>query len=524
MKNLRNLFLMLALLVPVMLTFAQQTADEALLSITAEELKGHIYYLASDEMNGRVATSPEYAKAAEYVAAQFAAAGLEPAITLEDGSKSFYQAVPFKKTVYDEKFTLKVTVNGKEKELIHNQDFKIMYGSQPDFDEVEVVWAGYGINEPEHNWNDFKNLDVAGKMVICLDGAPTKNGKAVLPQEVHDKYTGSRGVRHKLISGMADLGLAGIILIYPNDKQFNELTSRFTRERSGYDDPNRGSGRGGRSFTNALVAKPALLNVLLGEEKNNPFSAGYKDKNYQTGAVPGASISGKITILTEDNIPSPNVVGLVRGTDPVLKNEYIVVGAHLDHVRPRNGEVCNGADDNASGSSGVMEIAEAVAMNPMKRSVIFVTWTAEEMGLIGSRFFVGSDAFPKNSLKFNLNMDMIGRTSPDNESTRAHYVVSNKRYIDELEKFINGLNDGVTDFPLLYENDQDSPGGSDHMSFIDQDIPAFFFFSGLHPDLHNPGDDADKIDYPKAEKISQLGYLIVRNLANSDAVPDFLTK
>jgi len=218
------------------------------------------------------------------------------------------------------------------------------------------------------------------------------------------------------------------------------------------------------------------------------------------------------------------VIGIVPGTDPDLKNEFIVVGAHLDHVGPRQGQVCNGADDNASGSSGVMEIAEAVAMNPCKRSVVFITYTAEEKGLIGSRFFINSDVLPKENIKFNINLDMIGRSSPKNEKSRAHYVVTNKKYLNELDAFINDLNVGITDFPLLIDNDEDSPGGSDHQSFIAEDIPAFFFFSGVHKDLHQPGDDAEKIDYAKAESISRLGYLIARKLANMEEVPDFKSK
>ncbi|HCC70647.1 MAG TPA: hypothetical protein DEQ09_05785 [Bacteroidales bacterium] len=244
-------------------------------------------------------------------------------------------------------------------------------------------------------------------------------------------------------------------------------------------------------------------------------------ENYKPQALDNVYLYSKIDILKEEIILTKNVVGVVEGTDPVLRDEYIVVGAHLDHVKPVKGKVCNGADDNASGSSGVIEIAEALAMNPCKRSVIFITYTAEEMGLYGSRYFVGSNAFPLEQIKFNLNMDMIGRSDPDHEQDRAHYVVTNKKYVDKLEEFISELNDGITDFPLIFDNDEHSPGGSDHQSYISQGIPAFFFFSGLHKDLHQPGDDPEKIDYPKAESICRLGYLITTKLANMETVPTF---
>jgi Zn-dependent M28 family amino/carboxypeptidase len=198
-----------------------------------------------------------------------------------------------------------------------------------------------------------------------------------------------------------------------------------------------------------------------------------------------------------------------------------VIGAHLDHVKPVNGQVCNGADDNASGSAGVIEIAEAVKLSPCKRTMVFITYTAEEMGLLGSRYFIDSELFSKDLIKFNLNMDMIGRSSTKNEESRAHYVVTNKKYVAGIEEFITDVNKGITDFPIIYDNDEDSPGGSDHQNFIGENIPAFFFFSGVHRDLHQPGDDPEKIDYAKAESIARLGYLIVEKLGNMETVPTF---
>ncbi|MDZ7739213.1 MAG: M20/M25/M40 family metallo-hydrolase, partial [Bacteroidales bacterium] len=243
--------------------------------------------------------------------------------------------------------------------------------------------------------------------------------------------------------------------------------------------------------------------------------------NYKPQLLKGVSLSSRINILSEELIETKNVAGIVTGTDSLLKDEYIIVGAHLDHVKPVNGQVCNGADDNASGSAGVIEIAEAIAMNPCRRSVVFITYTAEEMGLEGSRHFVGSEALPLEKMKFNINMDMIGRSSPVNSESRAHYVISDKKYINQIEDFINELNNEVCDFPLIFDNDDDSPGGSDHQSFMMAGIPAFFFFSGVHEDLHRPGDDPEKIDYDKAESISRLGYLITTKLANMEVVPSF---
>jgi Zn-dependent M28 family amino/carboxypeptidase len=187
-----------------------------------------------------------------------------------------------------------------------------------------------------------------------------------------------------------------------------------------------------------------------------------------------------------------------------------------------SGQVANGADDNASGSAGVLEIAEAVAQDPPRRSVVFICYTAEEMGLQGSHYFVNSGPLDPAAIKFNVNLDMIGRTTAENKETGSHYVLGNERYQAKLEPFIEGINESSVNIPLIYEFGHMYSGSSDHASYSDRGIPSFFFFSGDHEDLHQPGDDPEKIEYEKAVKISRLAYLITMELANMDEVPDFL--
>jgi hypothetical protein len=490
-------------------------------TITASELRDHIFFLASDFMAGRVATSPEYNIAANYVASQFAEAGIEPLVTLKDGSKSYFQKVPFSKTEYSDKPEWELTKDGKTGKLEFNKDFKILYGNKINFENLDIVYVGYGIEEPEYDWNDFKGLDVTGKILVCISGVPSKDGKNILPEEISSKYSGVRGLQTK-IGPLFSKAPAGIILVDIDSSSgmpFDAIPSQFETKKFIYKGKAESSSE---SIPSIYLARPSVIEMAMNNEKNNPLTAkGGILARYKTGDIKGASLTGKIKVISEEPFYSTNVVGVVRGTDPVLKNEYIVVGAHLDHVKPVNGQVCNGADDNASGSSAVMEIAEALKDHPCKRSVIFITYTAEEMGLYGSDFFIASNIIPKNEIKFNVNMDMIGRSSPENENTRAHYVVTDKKYLAGIENFIKGLNKGITDFPLIFDDDEHSPGGSDHMSFIKQDIPAFFFFSGLYPDLHQPGDDAEKIDYLKAESIARLAYRIATTLADMDKVPDF---
>jgi len=517
-REMKNIGL-LTLLAATILSFnvSGQDNQDALKSITADELRDHIFFLASDYLNGRVAATDEYEIAANYVAAQFMNAGLEPAVSLEDGSRSYFQGVPFARTVFSDELKWTVTRSGEKRDFIHGKDFKVMFGNNMNHQDAGIAWVGYGIEEPGEDWNDFEGLDLSGKVIICMSGAPEKNGKRVFRKEIHEKYTGQRGFQSK-IRPLFSKGAAAVILVDPSGSvgaNFDQIPSSFAREKVVYKGDN--SQRGMGSFPSIYMADNGLVNFLMPGADSDMGDV-------KPHIIKEASLSGSVEILKEDEVLSSNVIGMVPGTDPVLKDEYIVVGAHLDHVAPSKGQVCNGADDNASGSSGVMEVAEALAMNPCKRSVIFITYTAEEKGLIGSRYFVDSELFPKDKIKFNINLDMIGRSSPDNEKSRAHYAVTHKKYVDQLEKFIADVNDGITDFPIIVDNDEDSPGGSDHQTFIRQDIPAFFFFSGVHPDLHQPGDDADKIDYPKAEKVSRLTYLLACSLANMEEVPDFLDK
>jgi Zn-dependent M28 family amino/carboxypeptidase len=169
-----------------------------------------------------------------------------------------------------------------------------------------------------------------------------------------------------------------------------------------------------------------------------------------------------------------------------------------------------------------MEIAEAVAMNPPRRSVVFVTYTAEEMGLYGSHYFVNSGPFDTNEIQFNVNLDMIGRTTLENEKTGSHYFVANNRFMPKLRPFVEEINDESVSIPLIYNSNDRLSGSSDHVNFQNAGIPAFFFFSGMHQDLHQPGDDPEKIEYDKAVNLSKLSYLITMKLANMDKVPNFI--
>jgi len=185
-------------------------AQDPIESITKAEIRDHIFFLASDYMNGRVGPSAEYEIAAQYVAAQFAGAGLKPAIKREEGNMDYFQGVPFIKITYSDDIKWKLLKEGKEIPLQHKEDFRIIFGNKLTHNKEELVWVGYGIEEPDHNWNDFEKLDVKGKIIVCIGGAPTRNGEPVLPEEVHNEYSGLLGSQMK-VSALFRKGAEGII-------------------------------------------------------------------------------------------------------------------------------------------------------------------------------------------------------------------------------------------------------------------------------------------------------------------------
>jgi Zn-dependent M28 family amino/carboxypeptidase len=264
-----------------------------------------------------------------------------------------------------------------------------------------------------------------------------------------------------------------------------------------------------------LAVKPEVAEAIISGQKYSPVGTDADDLDrYQTYQLENVSTTLQVTAVDE-YVSSWNVVGMVEGTDPELKQQYVTVTAHLDHLEPRNGEVMNGADDNASGCAGVMEIAEAIAMNPPRRSVVFALFTKEEGGGIGSRHFVTDCPVPLENIVVNLNLDMIGRTDRASESDRGHYALNSDTITPELTEIINKVNEETIGWPLKFRMDNGG-FGSDDIMFRMKEIPAVFFFSGPHVDYHTSNDDADKIEYDKAQAITQLVYELAMEFGNMD--------
>ncbi|MBT8398671.1 MAG: M28 family peptidase, partial [Gemmatimonadetes bacterium] len=273
------------------------------------------------------------------------------------------------------------------------------------------------------------------------------------------------------------------------------------------------------AFSELVLMKPeAAGGLLAGIDVNLHTGEG----EYTTGPMEGIQISLETRHDVDPGYSSPNVVGLLPGTDSVLKDEYIVVTAHLDHVGVRNGEVFNGADDNASGSAAVLEAAEAAAMSPGKRSMLFVLLTAEEKGLLGSMAFANNPPVPADQIVLNINLDMVGRNSPDFPDVLLAMGSENGRA--GLLDMIRSVNDSGINAPLDWRlNEGPDPHNhvqrSDQMSFMQKGIPAILITRGfMGPDYHEPTDVPATINYEKVFHATRLTFGIASEAANRDVL------
>ncbi len=527
MNNNNSFFTFLILLGTSIMLSSTSVAqnNKALNAITIDELKNHTYFLASDFLGGRVSYEPGYKIAAEYCASQFKSAGLEPIMKDKEGNLTYFQEVPITKQTIGTNSSVILTSSGKTIILENKNDFKIVDKVRNYVNpETEVVFAGYGIEESDCNWNDYKNLDVEGKAVIILTGTPQKGGRNVLPDEIDKSYKLIEGFQNK-INTVKKYKPSAILFIPGSEMQNKYPFESIPSSEGSVNYFYKSSINKEVSFHNILLffLNPKSTNKIFKNQKYSPVNIDKEGiKGYKTFELEDLKLKPNFVIEKNETIICPNVIAVLKGTDENLKNEYISLGAHLDHI-PRQGEkICNGADDNASGVVGVMEIAESMTMNPHKRSIVFMLFAAEELGLLGSQHFVDNPPFDLKSIKFNLNLDMIGRSSGDDIKTRAHNVYIFEKYLNSLKKYVENVNNESLKYPLNIKDAKTCRGRSDHTSFNSVNIPNMHFSSGHHDDLHRPTDDAEKIDYEKMQKIAQLSYKIVQKLANADKVEDFI--
>jgi len=522
--------------------FQNEANKKGFNSITQRDMKTHLTFLASDELEGREMCEPGSRVAAAYIASRFEHLGLIPL-----GDNNTYMQ------------NLKVRRIGVEPEAasfnLHHTDSKVEnFSLITDFlinrgnlnEPLPVVFAGYGL-DLEH-YSDYKNIDVKGKLVLYFSHTPQEgltDGKFSDPQYARDYnlYTMGRRSRNALKSKVEmakEKGAAGIIIVenpnHEHTKNYETLKrmminffynqrqySRILEERA--------SSRLPQVWISEGIAQKLFMSA---GKSMNAIQKEF-DKTAQPNSFEIEGIKISFTSSGEKSIKNTrNVVGMIEGSDPVLKNEVIVIGGHYDHVGIRNGVVFNGADDDASGTVGVIELAEAFVENNIKpkRSMIFIAFTGEEKGMIGSEHYAANPYVPVEKIAGMIQLDMLGRNediinlprqflgmygeNPPKESAEDNVNAVNilgTTYCNEM-KLVNERNNENIKLDLKFRyDDTHFIRGSDHRPFLQKGVPSIFFFTGCHPDLHAPGDDVEKINFPKMEKIVKLVYLTAWELA-----------
>ncbi len=510
-----------ALLTLVMPAAALQAQGDPLGSITEAELRDHIFFLASDLLEGRDANEEGYMLAAEYGAIHFASAGLQPMFTDSTGQPSFFQQVTFENATISPSSVLRVTVQGVETTYHLGEEFGALrvFASGDAPITGTPVFLGYGIEEPDAGWNDYEDVDLAGKIVIIVAGAPTHNGNPVLPQEQHERYSSLLRSGRSLMMPALNRGAAAVITV--PDSAFMTMWDRraATSTRSSVRLVPSGNAAGNpKALAWAIPLKPEAAVAMLAGTGFDPLSGA---GDYTPGPLEGVHISLEMKHDVEPAYLSPNVVALLPGTDVTLKDEYIVVTAHLDHVGIRGGEVFNGADDNASGSAAVIEAAEAAGMVPGKRSILFVLFTSEEDGLLGANYFADNPPVPIEQIVLNINLDMVGRNSPDFPDVLLAMGSEHRR--PELLQLIRDVNQQVGAALDWRLNEGPDPHShvqrSDQMAFMQQGVPAILITRGfMGPDYHEASDDPETINYPKVVQAARLAFGLAIEAANRDAL------
>ncbi len=378
----------IAFIIPVSSLTAQEQPDP-ILTITEAELRDHIFYMASDSLEGRDAGTRGYMLAAQYAAIHLHQAGLSPMFTDSSGVSTFFQQIQFGNYRVSPESVMRAKVGGEEKIYHFGQEFIAQQAFASGGDQViegNPVFLGFGIEEPDLGWNDYEGVDVAGRMAIIVCGAPTRNDEPVLPEEKHQVYSSLQSRGGAIIESALSHEISTLILV--PDTGTAALWDMFASQmsRSSPRPISEGVSKGGALLPLSWIVllKPEAAVDLLSGTGLDPVTA---TGIYSPGVLEDVHISLDVSHTMDAAFSSPNVVGLLPGSDPALKDEYIVVTAHLDHVGTRNGVVFNGADDNASGCAAVLEAAEAAAMTSVKRSIIFVLLTSEEDGLQGSMYF-----------------------------------------------------------------------------------------------------------------------------------------
>jgi hypothetical protein len=562
---------------------APEKFQPGLAAITPQDSIAMLTFIASDSLEGRETGTRGFHTAAEYAASLFKLWGIQPAGDMPRPSFNFRMfggqrpapANPPERTYFQEFGLRKVTDNQsqvtvevglggavKSRSYEGGVDFQQPFSATAETITAPVVFVGYGITEPSLKWDELKGLNLKGKIVLMLTEAPGKDDPKSpfnSTKELKEKYfpaggnmmmmmyrmRGGRG-RFNKAAEIAKLGPAAIVMVQNTGSDadiFNALSTprQPNDERPIVNKPRYRLSVPGDTLPQMMGAGSAvtlsitreMANFLLQgtgqaiDDLKKKSETTYKPASMD---VPGAKMTITMTAKTE-LVRALNVLGVIEGSDPKLKDEYFVVGAHCDHLGRWEDYIYNGADDNGSGSVGVLNIAKAMAASPVKpkRSIVFALWTGEEEGLLGSRYYVENPLFPLDKTVGYLNFDMISRPY-DTDTLVRGLRMFNVPGAEEIVKKVRApwfvtvnLTEGTAFTDIAREmNDYvgldlafrpnalgEGSGGSDQASFAAVKKPFIYYMAAMTSDYHQTSDSVEKVSGDLIAKISQHGFLTV---------------
>jgi hypothetical protein len=488
-------------------------------TITAGELKRILTIIASDEMEGRETATEGQKKAEAYIVKQIQSFGI-PKIDREGVTDGYLQEIPFTKEEWGK---VELTANGKEFKYLRDfYCFRSMNNNLPLTNAAEIIFLGYGIDDEAYS--DYNGVDVSGKVVMILADEPMdKNGNSwITGSKKSSTWTSNWKQKLKTAS---EKGVKAILVIDPETGRNIGQYRRYLVEPSmsvGMPDQEK------IDVVNSFYISPEMARSIVGKEAKRLAKA--RKKITKKGKPITFNFFCNLSMLQEKKqelIYSTNVMAFIEGSDLKLKEEIVVISAHYDHLGKRGKDVYNGADDNGSGTTALLELAQAYAQavkdgNGPRRSVLLMWVSGEEKGLLGSEYYVDNPIFPLENTIVDVNVDMIGRVDKKHADNPEYiYVIGADRLSSELHKINEAMNEKYTNIELDYTfNEEDDPNRyyyrSDHYNFAKLGIPAVFYFSGVHKDYHKITDTVDKIQFEKMETIARLVFHTSWELANRD--------
>jgi Peptidase family M28/PA domain len=509
-------FIFLSLIFFTTNTFAQiDIAAKYGNMITGAELKKHLTIIAGDEFEGRETGTEGQRKAATYIENQFAAFGLKTAGKL----KGYQQLYPL---YQDTILQSSLTINGVA--AVNGTDYLIQLNGNENatFKSNKLVFAGYGIDDAAYN--DYASINVKGKVVVIFLGEPKKDGKYFIDAAGKQSKWSFPGIPNKLEVAKAK-GAVGVFVVNPNGEIFSK---RLIDNNS----------KTGVTFESLPEEKGKTLNyaILSHAFAKNNFPINFdsalvtaKAKGIFSPQPTDTKISTKYSFKKQRNIiNASNIIGVIEGTDK--KDEYVFLTAHYDHLGKHDGKIFYGADDDGSGTVGVIQMAAAFAKaaadgNRPRRTVVFMAVSGEEKGLWGSEYYSDHPIYPLDKTSVDLNTDMVGRVDTERKTADTLnyvYVVGHDKISSEMPIINEAANAKYTNLVLDYKFDDPNDKEriyyrSDHYNFARKGVPVLFFYDGmLKADYHKPTDTVDKINFELCEKRVRMIFYTAWEIANRD--------